>query len=74
MWCIECWRSSQPIASAEHTTRSMKVRKLRSMALQGRSKSFHSNQLLARTVLKSLSKKDFCSVRPTHAPAHSRNA
>ncbi|MCP3047608.1 hypothetical protein K6X13_10965 [Xanthomonas euvesicatoria pv. allii] len=29
------------------------------MALQRRFKSFHSNQLLARTVLKSLSKKGF---------------
>ncbi|CCG39266.1 putative uncharacterized protein [Xanthomonas citri pv. mangiferaeindicae LMG 941] len=55
-------------------TRPMKVRNLRSTALQGRSKSFHSNQLLARSVLKSLSGKVFCSMRRARAPAHSRNA
>ncbi|QDR45100.1 hypothetical protein FPL06_14525 [Xanthomonas citri pv. glycines] len=62
------------MASAKHMTRPMKVRNLRSTALQGRSKSFHSNQLLARSVLKSLSGKVFCSMCRARAPAHSRNA
>ncbi|MFW3176094.1 hypothetical protein EX530_15850 [Xanthomonas phaseoli] len=50
------------------------VPKLRTAIRQGRHKSFHSNQLLASAAAKSLSGKVFCSVRPTHAPAHSRNA
>ncbi|WP_218967392.1 hypothetical protein, partial [Xanthomonas phaseoli] len=55
-------------------TRSTGVPKLRTAIRQGRRKSFHGNQLLASAAAKSLSGKVFCSVRPTHAPAHSRNA